>query len=173
MTCLWKTVRVCLAATISITLFVNAYVHPPEIPQTSVETANSSQKVNSWKLNECSVWPHLWRTEIYNYLKEDCGGGSKQGRRDRFLKREEWQAENFKEETSFHFKCPDAAWMSKVRDWCHAWTHTERCKIIENVLEKNLSYMTYLSCFSWPLPKKWSTAVDHTFKDKASGIKKK
>lgn len=36
-------------------------------------------------------------------------GGSKQGGRDGFLKREEWQAENYKEETSFHFKCPDVA----------------------------------------------------------------
>lgn len=49
----------------------------------------------------------IYEEQIYNYLKEECGGGSKQGRRDRFLKREEWQAENYKEETSFHFECPD------------------------------------------------------------------
>lgn len=55
-----------------------------------------------------ALWFDLvYEEQIYNYLKEECGGGSKQGRRDRFLKREEWQAENYKEETSFHLECPD------------------------------------------------------------------
>lgn len=73
--------------------------------KSQVTTKKSSTSTLTNEVSAATIWPHLKRMDIYNYLMGDCVGGSKHEAGTQFSKREEWQAENTGL-VSFHIESP-------------------------------------------------------------------